>query len=170
MYFGTVMKHSLTQTGASFVTRTIEFLGSILHQTKRWDLEGVPSRFASALRVPRQDNGEKELSICVWGDVEPGARELGIPTIPSAEILGVVASVASNVITIRGVEPGEVLVTASASAATVTVATTEHRAAVELSHVDLYSANGFKWVAVKVTTTANTNVAGALRRSNGRSG
>ena len=111
----------------------------------------------------------REFSISGTDDADVTALA-GLINDPVYGVLGVVASVASNVITICGVEPGAVLVTASASAATVTVATTEHRAAVELSHFDLDKAGGFKWAAVKVTTTANTNVAGILLRGQFREG
>ncbi len=111
----------------------------------------------------------REFSISGTDDADVTALA-GLINDPVYGVPGVVASVASNVITICGVEPGAVLVTASASAATVTVATTEHRAAVELSHFDLDKAGGFKWAAVKVTTTANTNVAGILLRGQFREG
>lgn len=81
---------------------------------------------------------------------------------------GVTASLSSNVITLKASRAGEKLVSASSAASTFTIATTKHRASIECEHFDLDFANGFGWVAVKVTTTGNTPVSASLMRYEAR--
>lgn len=77
---------------------------------------------------------------------------------------GLTGSNATGTLTLKAARPGEVLVSASSLAATFTIATTKHFAYVELDGYDLDKANGFQWVACKVTTTGNTPVSVALLR------
>jgi len=77
---------------------------------------------------------------------------------------GVTATAALGVITLTSTVSGETLITAAASHATITVATVQAQAFVEISASSLDLANGFTHVAVKVTTTANTVVSASLRR------
>lgn len=79
----------------------------------------------------------------------------------------ITASADSGVVTIKASEPGETVITASADA-TITVATTQAQAYVEIDAADLDVANGFTHIAAKVTTTADSNVAVVLLRGDGR--
>jgi hypothetical protein len=83
---------------------------------------------------------------------------------------GVKASAAGAVVTVWSEEPGEVVITLEKTevAGTITLATTKAQAFVEIDTRQLDKANGFTYVAVKVTTTANSNVAAVLLRGNAR--
>jgi hypothetical protein len=83
---------------------------------------------------------------------------------------GVKASYAGAVVTVWSEEPGEVVITLdkTESAGTITLATTKAQAFVEIDTRQLDKKNGFGYVAAKVTTTANSNVAVVLLRGNAR--
>jgi hypothetical protein len=85
---------------------------------------------------------------------------------------GVTATASSTTVTVQATDPGEATVTVEGTnvAGTITVATVEALAFVELSADMLDTNNGFEYVAVKVTTTANTVVAAGLERAEGRFG
>ncbi len=71
---------------------------------------------------------------------------------------GIVASSASGVVTLKAEAAGQALITISDAAATITPATTQAQAFVEIDigNLDIY--NGFEYLAVKVTSTANGSV------------
>lgn len=79
---------------------------------------------------------------------------------------GVTASAADAVVTLTVSDPGETTITIEDAAATITPATTQALAFVELNVAQLDA--GFEYIAVKVTTTANTIVAVSLIRDLGR--
>lgn len=81
---------------------------------------------------------------------------------------GVTAEVADAVITLKVTDPGAKTITAATSGATVTIATTQAQAYVEVDVSSLDHANDFEYVAAKVTTTANSNVAVVLVRGDSR--
>ncbi len=82
--------------------------------------------------------------------------------------LGVTATPNATVVTLAATSPGDTLVTVTNPAATITVATTQALAFIDLDVSQLDTANGFSYVAAKVTTTANTTVAVTLARAMGR--
>ncbi len=69
---------------------------------------------------------------------------------------GVTATSALGVVTLKATNPGEKLITIADPAATITPATTQAQAYVEIDAGSLDIANGFQFVAAKVTTTANS--------------
>lgn len=81
---------------------------------------------------------------------------------------GVTATAAAGVITLTATNPGETTITVTDAAATITVATTQAIAYVELDVAQLDVDNGFEYVAAKVTTTANTVASVCLLRGEGR--
>ncbi len=81
---------------------------------------------------------------------------------------GVTASNAGAVITLVSTDPGETVITAASTDATFTIATTKAQAFVEVLSTLLDKINGFTHIAVKVTTTATSNVAVVLARGNAR--
>lgn len=72
---------------------------------------------------------------------------------------GVTATSALGVVTLKSTNSGETLITITDAAATITAATTQAQAYVELDVGSLDLANGFEYVAVKVTSSANGSVA-----------
>jgi hypothetical protein len=85
---------------------------------------------------------------------------------PTYGVPGVTASNAGAVITLLSTVPGEVVISAASTDATFTVATTKAQAYVDIE--DLALDAGFTHVAVKVTTTAASNVAVVLIRYKSR--
>lgn len=85
---------------------------------------------------------------------------------PTYGVPGVTATNAAAVITLVSTVPGATLITAASTDATFTVATTKAQAYVSIDPMVLDAT--FDHVAVKVTTTANSNVAAVLLRSKGR--
>jgi hypothetical protein len=83
---------------------------------------------------------------------------------------GITASNAAGVVTLKSTVPGETLITISSSPddGTVVKATTKAQAFVEIDTRKIDKKNLFNHVAIKVTTTANSNVAVALLRGNAR--
>ena len=81
---------------------------------------------------------------------------------------GVTASNAGAVITLVSTNPGATVITASSGDATFTIATTKAQAYIEIDNMDLDHDNDFTHVAVKITTTANSNVAAVLVRGTPR--
>jgi len=89
---------------------------------------------------------------------------------PTYGVPGVKASNAAGVVTLISEEPGEVVITVSSDPddGTCVKATTKAQAFVESDTRQLDKKNGFSHVAVKVTTTATSNVAAVLLRGNAR--
>lgn len=81
---------------------------------------------------------------------------------------GIVATSAAGVVTLKSKSPGEKLITITDAAGTITPATTQAQAFVELDVGNLDNANGFEYVAVKVTSTANGSVNALLVGGDGR--
>lgn len=86
---------------------------------------------------------------------------------PTYGVPGVYAVNSSGTITLRG-KSGAATITVTNPAGTITAATTVGQAYVEIENFNLDHANGFKYVAVKVTTTANSNAAASLLRGYAR--
>jgi hypothetical protein len=86
----------------------------------------------------------------------------------AAGVPGVKATSALGVVTLVATDPGETVITIADPAATITPATTEAQAYVELDGAQLDTANGFEYVAAKVTTTANSVVGVGFIRGEGR--
>jgi hypothetical protein len=86
----------------------------------------------------------------------------------TAGVPGVTASSALGVVTLKATNPGETTITIADPAATITAATTEAQAYVEVDVGSLDLAGGFEYVAAKVTTTANSLVAVDVIRGDGR--
>jgi len=80
--------------------------------------------------------------------------------------LGIKATSSSGVVTV--VAEDDATITITNASATITVATTEAEAFVEVDVGSLDLANGFEYVAAKVTTTANTVVSVTLIRGDAR--
>lgn len=85
-----------------------------------------------------------------------------------AGVPGVTAEAAAAVVTLKATDPGEVLITAEGGQATITVATVQAQAYVELDVSQMDIAGGFTHLAPKVTTTANTVAGAELMRDLGR--
>lgn len=81
---------------------------------------------------------------------------------------GVTATNNAGTLTLASTKPGEALITASTAAGTMTIATTKAQAYVELEGLDLDA--GFNHIAIKVTTTAVSNVSALLLRGDPRYG
>lgn len=73
----------------------------------------------------------------------------------------------AGTITLRSTD-GKTTISITSPASTITAATTKEQAYSELNAADLDTANGFIYIAVKVTTTANSVVGAALLRSGNR--
>jgi hypothetical protein len=86
----------------------------------------------------------------------------------TAGVPGVIASSSLGVVTLKALDPIEEVITVTDPAATITVATTQELAFVELDASQLDLAGGFEYVAAKVTTTANTVAGVAIIRDLGR--
>jgi propanediol dehydratase small subunit len=82
--------------------------------------------------------------------------------------VGVDASAALAIVTLTAYNSEGVTITIADAAATITPATTQAQAYVEVDAGSLDLANGFEYLAVKVTTTATTVVGVALIRGDGR--
>lgn len=85
---------------------------------------------------------------------------------PTYGVPGVTATSAAAVVTLVSTVPGATLITAASTDATFTVATTKAQAYVNIDPLVLDAT--FDHVAVKVTTTANSNVAAVLLRGKSR--
>jgi len=82
---------------------------------------------------------------------------------------GITATSALGVVTLKSTVPGETLITITDPAAnTITAATLQAQAYVEVDVGSLDLANGFEYIAAKVTTTANSVVAVELIRGDSR--
>lgn len=86
----------------------------------------------------------------------------------TAGVPGITASSALGVVTLKATNPGEATITIADPAATITPATTEAQAYVEIDAGSLDLAGGFEYVAAKVTTTATSVVAVNVVRGDGR--
>jgi hypothetical protein len=86
----------------------------------------------------------------------------------SMGVPGLTAESALGVITLKSTNSGETLITIEDAAATITAATTEAQAYVELDVGSLDLANGFEYVAVKVTSSANGSVAALIVEGDNR--
>lgn len=82
--------------------------------------------------------------------------------------LGITATSALGVVTLKVTNPGETTITIADADATITAATTEAQAYVEVDVGSLDLAEGYEYIAAKVTTTANTVVAVDIIRGDGR--
>lgn len=82
-----------------------------------------------------------------------------------AGVPGVTATSALGVVTLVSTEPGETTITIADAAATITPATIQAKAFVEVDASQMDLANGFTHLAAKVTTTANTVVSVEFIRS-----
>ncbi|MBA7477126.1 hypothetical protein ES707_12524 [subsurface metagenome] len=87
---------------------------------------------------------------------------------PTYGVPGISASNAVAVITLISAAPGEKLLTVASSDATFTIGTTKAQAFVEVNTSRLDINNGFAFIAIKVTTTANSHVAALLQRGEAR--
>jgi hypothetical protein len=98
------------------------------------------------------------------------ADAAGLVTCIKAAVDGVTASADGTTVTVESANPGEKTVTVVGEnvAGTVTVATTKAQGYVEVDAGSLDLAGGFEYVAVKVTTTANTVAGVVLLRGDGR--
>lgn len=98
------------------------------------------------------------------------ADAAGLVSCIKATVDGVDASASATTVTVTAINPGEkaVSVVGEDVAGTVTVATTEAQAYVEVDAGSLDLAGGFEYLAAKVTTTANSVVAVTLIRGDGR--
>lgn len=83
-------------------------------------------------------------------------------------VAGVTASAAGGVITLTATEPGTATITIADAAATITPATVQALAYVEVDAAQLDTKNGFEYIAAKVTTTANTVASVVLIRGDSR--
>lgn len=110
---------------------------------------------------------KREFSISGADDADAGELVTCIND-PVYGVPGITASNAGAVITLVSTSPGEVVITASSGDATFTIATTKEQAFVEINTGKIDKKNGFNHVAVKVTTTADSNVAVVLMRGNAR--
>lgn len=81
---------------------------------------------------------------------------------------GITATSALGVVTLKATNPGDVTITIADPAATITPATTEAQAYVEVDVGSLDLAGGFEYIAAKVTTTANSVVAVEVMRGDDR--
>ncbi|MEN6325795.1 MAG: hypothetical protein ABFD18_06275 [Syntrophomonas sp.] len=86
----------------------------------------------------------------------------------TAGVPGITATSALGVVTLVADDPGEILITITDAAATITPATTQAIAYVEVDVAQMDTNNGFTHLAVKVTTTANTVVSADLLRGDAR--
>jgi len=81
----------------------------------------------------------------------------------------VIASAVSTTVTVRSADGAAALTVVGTNVAgTITIATTQAQAFVEVDVGSLDLDNGFEYVGVKVTTTANTTVSAILLRGDGR--
>jgi len=85
---------------------------------------------------------------------------------PTYGVPGVTATSVAAVVTLVSTVPGATLITAASTDATFTVATVKAQAYVDIESLVLDAS--FSHVAVKVTTTADSNVAAVLIRAKGR--
>lgn len=90
-----------------------------------------------------------------------------VKAINAAE-LGITATSALGVVTLKATNPGETVITIKDAAATITAATLEEQGYIEVDVGSLDLAGGFEFVAAKVTTTANTVIAVDVIRSDDR--
>jgi propanediol dehydratase small subunit len=86
----------------------------------------------------------------------------------TAGVPGVIASSALGVVTLKAANPGDATITIADPAATITAATIEAQAYVEVDVGSLDLADGFEYVAAKVTTTATSVVAVNVVRGDDR--
>jgi hypothetical protein len=88
----------------------------------------------------------------------------------SVGVTGVTASANATTVTVKATDPGEATVTVEETnvAGTITVATVEALAYVEVDGAALDNNNGFHYVAAKVTTSANTVVSVLLEKGDMR--
>jgi hypothetical protein len=106
---------------------------------------------------------------------DPGAQEFtdaaGLASAINENIDGVVASDSSTTVTVRSEDgKADVSLGKTENSGTITLATTAHQVYVEVSEEDLDLANGFAWVAPKVTYSGNGHAAVAAIRMDGRFG
>ena len=86
----------------------------------------------------------------------------------TAGVPGILATPNAAVVTLTAVPIGETVITAAASAATVTVATVRALGYLEVDASMLDNANGFDHVALRITNSAGMITSALLLRGNGR--
>lgn len=103
-------------------------------------------------------------------DTQDAAELVSCINDPTYGVPGVVASNAAGVVTLKAIVPGETVVTAASTPddATCVKATIQAQSFVEIDSKKIDKKNGFNHIAVKVTTTANSNVAVTMLRGNAR--
>lgn len=97
-------------------------------------------------------------------DTQDAAALAGLINDATYGVPGVTATPANAVITLTVTDPGETTITVTDAAATITVATTQALAYVELDVSKLDLTNGFEFVAPKVTSTGAGIVGVVLER------
>ena len=148
-----VLAAECTVTLATFlVAGTITINGLVF--TAHVDTTTVANREFDISGTDTADAGE--LVICI------NDATYGVP--------GVTASNVAGAVTLKATEPGEVAITVTSlpDDGTCVKATTKAQAYVEIDTRKIDKKNGFDYVAAKVTTTANSNVAAVLLRGNAR--
>ncbi|MFW5777387.1 MAG: hypothetical protein ACOCZB_08900, partial [Spirochaetota bacterium] len=102
-------------------------------------------------------------------DANEFADAAGLVSCINASVDGVFASADATTVTIRSANGrASVTVEKTESSGTITLATTEHLVYVEVEADDLDVANGFEYVAARVTTTADSVVGVLAVRMDGR--
>lgn len=99
-------------------------------------------------------------------DTADAAALAGLINDATYGVPGVTATAATGTITLKATDPGKTLITASASHATVTIATTKALAYVEFDGLQL--SDGFTHIGCKVTSTGNGICAVVLLRADER--
>jgi len=91
-------------------------------------------------------------------------EDIGVP-----DIIGVSSVVSTDtILSLKAIEPGEITISAVASAATTIVSTIEAMALVEIAGAAMDVNNGFTHVAVKITNSAATQTAATCVRGDAR--
>lgn len=101
-------------------------------------------------------------------DTADAAALTGLINDATYGVPGVTATSALGVITLKSTMPGETVITVSDQAATITPATTQALAYVEVDVSSLDITNGYQYLAPKVTSTANGIVGVELSRGDSR--
>ncbi len=101
-------------------------------------------------------------------DTEAATNAAAVINDDTYGVPGVKATAASGVITLEAEDPGNAVITASTSDATITIATVEAVAYIEITEGQLDLDNGFSHIAAKVTTDAATVISVAVLRGNPR--
>lgn len=125
-------------------------------------VNGVVFTGAAAADLP------KNVFLANGADNTATAASLAAAINHAAGVPGVTAAPALAVVTLTATAAGDTVITIADAAATITPATTQAQAYVELDVSQLDLANGFEYIAAKVTTDAAIVVGTVLIRSDGR--